>query len=161
MGNLKTAHVRVCVCAFHAVSQRWLDGLIWYFTASWSMFLEWCPSFQILKKIKINDFTAIFQLIFVCILDGTSFFRVGTHSWFGGFIWNFNRSWTIFYRWYVSFQILKKIKFNNFVVIFWMIYVWILDDTTVFRDGIQRSLGWFIWNFTALWTIFQICCLLF
>ena len=55
------ACVRVCVCPWPTVAQRWLDGFIWYFAAWWPISLGWCPSFRILKKIKIGNFMAVFH----------------------------------------------------------------------------------------------------
>ena len=52
--------VRACVRASGTVSQRCLDGFIWYFTGSWPISVGLCPSFQILKKVKIGNFTAVF-----------------------------------------------------------------------------------------------------
>jgi len=45
-----------------------------------------CVSSDFEKKSKLAIFMVIFQMIFVWILDGTTFFRDGTHRCLAGFI---------------------------------------------------------------------------
>ena len=94
---------------------------------------------------------------FVWSLDDTTFFGDRTQRWMAGFILNFTGLWTIFLRWYVYFQILKKNQIWHFDGYFsydcCLDFRWFEFQYTV----LLRWLGWFIWNFTVLWAIFQRC----
>ena len=114
--------------------------------------------FSRFKKKNNWRFYGCFLMNFVWSLDDTTFLGDSTQRWMAGFILNFTGLWTIFLRWYVYFQILKKNQIWHFDGYF--SYDCCLDFRwfDFLYRVLLRWLGWFIWNFTVAWTIWDAVC---
>ena len=77
--------------------------------------------FRFWKKWKLAILWQFFWKFHAQIQDSTFMFGGSTHRWPVGFIGNFTAEWPTFQRWFLAFQILKRIKIGDFIVVFLII----------------------------------------